>query len=293
MSRGDFPENCTTSGELVLAFDKMTNHLSDMAPRGTFIMGPRFFITETTLNTGKTACLSPDDSYHVFKVLRLQTGDIVEVSDGKGDCYIAEVTFSDKKSVSVLLKEPLTEKSEPPVKITLLQGLLKGRKMDLVVRQAVELGVTRIMPLMTSRSIPVFKDGDHGGGKSGRWQKIARAAAAQCRRSIIPTVEVPLLLKEANFKNIFKEELLLVFWEEEKDKPIPFANINKEMQKASGISVFVGPEGGFDHTETELLRQKGALVAGLGPRILRADTASVAAVTLIQYGLGDLQGESI
>ncbi len=254
-------------------------------------MGPRFFIIDKPLTTGQTIRLTTDDSHHAFKVLRLQIGDFVEISDGKGKCFEAEVTDASKVSVEVLIIEQINEKTEPPIDITLMQGLLKGRKMDLVVHQAVELGVTRIIPLVTRRSVPVLKDKDNGGGKAGRWQKIAQAAAAQCRRGIIPLVEAPLLLEELDLKYGLKDELILAFWEEGKDKGIPFA---KMKHKNSGISVIVGPEGGFDAIEIEFLKQKGVLVAGLGPRVLRAETAAVVALALVQAGLGDLQkGEAL
>ncbi len=256
-------------------------------------MGPRFFLTDKKLKTGETEYLTPDDSYHAFKVLRLQKGASVEISDGKGSCYSAEVTDSDKNAVIVLLKQPIDEKPEPPFNITLMQGLLKGRKMDMVVRQAVELGVTRIIPLITHRSVPLLKDKDSGGEKSGRWHKIARAAAAQCRRGIIPQVETPVFLEESVLQHDLKNNCFLTFWEEKKDKMIPVANIKKTMHNKSGIAVFVGPEGGFEAEEIELLKKSGAYVAGLGPRVLRAETAAVAAVTLVQAGLGDLQGDNI
>ena len=251
---------------------------------------PRFFITGKILDVGEKYPLSADDSNHVASVLRLGKGSAVEISDGAGRCFTAEITRMTKKAVEVLIKKPCTKGSEPPLAITLAQGLLKGRKMDLVIRQAVELGVARVVPLITARSVPAL-EGQRANTRTERWQKIARSAAQQSRREIIPRVEAPMRLADFCADHGSEGEIVLVFWEGKKGKGLLFEREGNSSRGVSGMTVVVGPEGGFPAEEIESLRRCHAIIAGLGPRVLRAETAAVVGLALVQALLGDLLGE--
>ena len=253
---------------------------------------PRYFVSGQPLVEGEEFFLEPVDSHHAAKVLRLQTGDQVEVSDGRGRCFMAEITSSSASAVQVLLNEPLIEITESSTPVVLLQGLLKGGKMDTVVQQAVELGASRIIPLITERSVPVFKKTkiDH---KIERWQKIARAAASQCRRTVLPRVDMPMEMARLEESIDSSRELSVSFWEEKKDKAVDLNDCIGNMDKYRAIKVIVGPEGGFTPQEMNLLERLDVQVAGLGPRILRAETAAVVALTMMQCYLGDLHGVDV
>ncbi len=251
---------------------------------------PRFFITDKILDVGGKYPLSTDDSNHVASVLRLGKGSAVEISDGTGRCFAAEITKMSGKAVEVQIKEPYAASSEPPVAITLAQGLLKGRKMDLVVRQAVELGVARIVPLITARSVPAL-EGQRADTRTERWQKIARSAAQQSRREIIPRVEAPVLLDDFCAGHGSGGGIVLVFWEGKKKKGLLFERNGGSSRGVSRITVVVGPEGGLSVEEIESLKRCDAIIAGLGPRVLRAETAAVVGLALVQALLGDLVGE--
>lgn len=254
------------------------------------ISRPRFFILDRSLAVGEKYFLSADDSNHADSVLRLKEGSAVEISNGAGQCFMAEITDIAKKAVEVLIREPRAAKAEPPLSITLVQGLLKGRKMDIVVHQAVELGAARIIPLITTRSIPILND-HRIKNRTERWQKIARSAAEQSKREIIPRVEMPVSIENLYAGYNLQDEIVLVFWEGEKRKDLPLKRGDHSLHTASGVTIIIGPEGGFSPEEIESLKRYQTIIAGLGPRVLRAETAAVVGLTLVQALLGDLQGE--
>ncbi len=273
--------------------------------------GPRFFITGANITAGGEYSLAGDDQKHAARVLRLKPGDPVEISDGRGLCFRGNISALNRNEVRVRLSDPLPGTNESPLSITLVQGLLKGAKMDSVIHGAVELGVTRIIPMLSHRSVPVLKKDDpEPGGKLKRWQKIARSAAALSRRSVVPPVDNPLTLKELVMPDIIpRNSLKVFFWEERKTAIIPFlteqilSGYNSEHtyehnseqnseHSAEGYKkeavIVIGPEGGLTPAEADMLIAEGFSVAGLGPRILKAETASLAAVAIIQLLWGDI-----
>lgn len=207
----------------------------------------------------------------------------MELSDGRGESFYGKVIPSHRKDIiKVGIRERIDDSAESPLSITLWQGLLKGEKMDLVIRQAIELGVSRVVPLSSARSVPELTS-ERARKKLERWSKIARTAAAQSRRSLIPVVSspvnwhyIPALLDPGEFS--------VFFWEKEKEQGLPvFPGATVSM-----INVIVGPEGGFNREEAQQLKELNVQPAGLGKRILRAETAAIAAITLAQVNYGDL-----
>ncbi|MEW5785909.1 MAG: 16S rRNA (uracil(1498)-N(3))-methyltransferase [Bacillota bacterium] len=242
----------------------------------------QFFKEGAALAAGQEMSLDADDLNHACRVLRLRKGSPVTVADGRGSAFFGVISSINPHDARVLLVEPAPP-AEPSLRLTLLQALAKGEKMDLIVRQAVELGAARIIPVLTERSIPRLPAGKED-GRLERWRKIARVAAAQCRRSVLPAVEPVHDFAQA--LGLLAGATALVPWEGETDY-----GFNEMLDRRSpadrAVLLFIGPEGGFSRAEVEALSGAGARTVHLGPRILRTETAA-AALTLVQAAWGDL-----
>ncbi len=247
-----------------------------------------FFLKGESLVSGAEVNLASRDINHAFKVLRLRPGDNLVIADGLGLSREGEVVISTSSEVLVRLGSKLPN-SESPLNITLFQSLTKGDKMDLIVRQAVELGVNRIVPFKSERSIPQRNE-KQDQKRIERWCSKVRSAAAQCRRAYLPDVE-PV----SSFKHILPRignVKAFVPWERE--KAVSLAGLLKQpCPTGKAVFLFVGPEGGFEKTEIEALQEAGAEAVHLGPRVLRTETAAAAAIALVQSAWGDLAGEGV
>ncbi|MBR5774559.1 MAG: 16S rRNA (uracil(1498)-N(3))-methyltransferase [Clostridia bacterium] len=233
---------------------------------------PRFFADYTG---GGTITLSPEDSKHISKALRMRAGERLTVCDGRGTDYECEIECAqgDAVSVRVLSSEP--SKTEADVDITIYQALPKSDKMDGIVQRAVELGAVEVVPMLTERCVS-RPDGKACDSKVKRWNKIALEAAMQCGRGIIPTV-APV----QSFKQAIKEmnaDVVIMFYE---GGGLPIREM--DIKKGQRIAVIVGPEGGFESSEVDFAMENGAVIGSLGPRILRTQTASLAAVSAIMF----------
>jgi 16S rRNA (uracil1498-N3)-methyltransferase len=244
----------------------------------------RYFFIEQPESVGSAPVIAGSDARHIKTVLRLKPGDTVGLFDGKGFEYTAEIVYlsSGKVQVSVINKFPST--SESPVQITVAQAFLKERKMDGLVRQLTELGITAWVPFIAERSVS-RPDEKQLSVRTKRWKKISREAVKQCKRGHVmeigETVSFDAVL---NLGRAF--DFRVAFWENELKPvqtplPIPGRHIKN-------IFALIGPEGGFTAQEIETVRNQGFVTAGLGPRILRAETATVAACVVLQYLFGDM-----
>lgn len=235
--------------------------------------------------------LDREESLHLTRVLRLRVGDQVLAFDGQGNeftAFVAEIK-GDQAVLEGLL--PTGASREAPVRLCLLQGVAKGEKMDLVIQKATELGVGTILPVLTERSV-VRLDAAKAKERRDRWQKIAREAAKQCRRTVIPEVQTPAPWSEVIAR--WDEACpLLIPWEEERGKGLKqvLADLREEGSLSDGspkiLGLAIGPEGGLTAAEVVQAQGKGARSVGLGPRILRTETAGIAALAAIMYELGD------
>lgn len=242
-------------------------------------MTTRFFVERVA---GARVTLGKEDSHHLLRVMRAEPGEpFVVLAEGvQYDCRLAGA--EEGRAVGeVLAQRPAT--GEPPVKITLFQGLAKGEKMETVVQHCTELGVCGFVPVATSRAV-VKLEPKKAAERVERWQKIAREAAEQSRRGAVPTVAPVASWKEAAAR-CGSFDLAVVPWEE---GGRPLRELLTENPGARSIAVFIGPEGGLSPEEVDLARQKGAVAVTLGPRILRTETAGLAAAAAILYALGDL-----
>jgi len=228
--------------------------------------------------------ISGQDAQHVKKVIRLNKGDHIILLDGTGFEYKAEIIRFSNHCVYTSIIEKFLPETESPIQSMVAQGYLKDKKMDFLVRHLTEIGITRWIPVITERSIP-HPDKKRMFSRIQRWKIIANEAVKQSTRSIPPEINVPLSFHEAVLQNN-QADLKFIFFENE---TIP---IKKSLVPVgptpSKIMIMLGPEGGFSQKEVDMAKAEGFITVSLGPRILKAETASISACTLVQYLFGDL-----
>lgn len=242
----------------------------------------RFYANDLGISDG-FAYLNNEDTTHAFRVLRLKIGDPVELMCN-GIRYAAELTESDNNSARVRI---LTEipSAEPSLRVTLYQGLPKSDKMDLIVQKATEVGVHAIVPLLMDRCIsrPELADFNR---KRERWQKIAREAGKQSGRELIP--EIHSLARFSSLSSLFSaHDAVIVPWEDQKGcGPKTFTSDHPDLKS---LGIVIGPEGGISASEIEALKHLGCCPITLGPRILRTETAGLAALCAFMCLYGEME----
>lgn len=224
--------------------------------------------------------ITGDDAKHIIKSLRMKKGEALTVCDTKGFDYSCIIKDLSGEQVFLEIIEKKPTQTEPKLYVTLYQCLTKGDKMDTIVKQAVEMGVSRIVPVISQNCVS-RPDAATLNKKQVRWQKIANEAAGQCGRGILPLVS-PCVSLNLAAEEMSKDDLSLFFYELG-GKPV--GTISKDI---NSVSVIIGPEGGFTTLEAETLILAGAVATTLGPRILRAETAPVAAVAVIMLQSGNM-----
>ena len=230
------------------------------------------------------AALDAQDAQHAQRVLRLQVGDAVELMD-RGRRYAASIESAGSDGVRVRVGEALPS-SEPRVQVTLFQGLPKAEKMEWILQKCTELGVYDVQPVVMERCVVQLKEKD-GEKKRERWQKIAREAAKQCGRAQIPQVHAPATLRALE-KTLSSMDLLMIPWEEARSGGIRAA-LKGLPEGAARIGIVIGPEGGISEAEMRQMAAWGGAAVTLGPRILRTETAGMAALTLTLGYLGEME----
>ncbi|ABB15107.1 16S rRNA (uracil(1498)-N(3))-methyltransferase [Carboxydothermus hydrogenoformans] len=245
---------------------------------------PYFFLPPGQTQ-GDYAYLTGDDAKHVAKVLRIKPGEKLTLQDDQEFRYLCQVIAVRKDLVQLKILEKKKVVTRPPVNVTLVQGVPKGDKMDFIVQKATELGVYRIIPVETIRTVVVF-DERKKKDRCERWQKIAYEAAKQAGVSRVPEIFPVIDLKA--LPEFISDALILVPYEGEEQTSLKQL-LNKEAVK--NVTVIIGPEGGFDPGEIEYLKSFGAVTVSLGPRILRTETAALAVLSMVLYQWGDLGGE--
>lgn len=244
---------------------------------------PRFFTSAVQFDEAASvgsAVIDGEDGRHIARSLRMHTGDALTLSDGAGTDYTGEIESITGDTVMVRLTDKFKNRSEPTLRVTLYPGMPKADKLELITQKAVELGVTKIVPVLTSRSVS-RPDAKSVSKKQERLQRIALEAAKQSGRGIIPEIgkmtDLESALKTAPGKKILSYE---------GGGEALGALVSPDEAE---VSVFIGPEGGFDAVEVQLAKQYGATPATLGPRILRTETAPLAALSVLMYITGNMQ----
>ena len=223
------------------------------------------------------------DAHHIIDVLRMAPGDRLQVVADDGISFVGEITAAGTNTVTVLAKEILRETHEPDVRISLLQGLAKGDKMEFIIQKAVEIGIAKIFPVTMAHSVVVLES-SKAEKKVERWQKIAEAAAKQSKRDIIPTVHEVMALGQILQQE--KWDLLLVAYESENQ--VGLKEVLQSHKEAKTIGVVIGPEGGLSTEEVEAAQKQGGIAVSLGRRILRTETAGLVAATAVLYETDNL-----
>jgi 16S rRNA (uracil1498-N3)-methyltransferase len=225
-----------------------------------------------------------DDYHYLFHVRRMRPGDRLVLFDGEGCEAEAEVKGVGARSASL---DVGTRVAVPTARsgtsLTVILSLVKGERMDHCLTKLVELGVGRIVPLLSERSV-VRLDGERAERRRDRYRAQVRAAVQQSRATQVPVVD-PICSLDQALARTAQAELKLVFWEGA--TPVPLRSVLPERRPAE-VAMLVGPEGGLSAAEVETARAAGFTAVGLGPRILRADTAAVAGAAILAYALGDI-----
>jgi 16S rRNA (uracil1498-N3)-methyltransferase len=227
--------------------------------------------------------ISGTEARHIQRVLRLKKGDEIVLFDGKGMEYWGAIESQRLHRITVKIRKTGTPRRESSIDVILGQALLKGNKMEYVLQKNTEMGVSAFFPFISSRTIPILGRGQDE-RKWNRWKRIVVESAKQCGRIIPPRVEgirdLGSIL-ELSFHDFVK----LILWEKEE---ISLKERMREIDTKSGkVLLLVGPEGGFCEEEICAAKGKGFITVGLGPRILRSETAGVAMLSILQYEFGD------
>lgn len=245
---------------------------------------PRFFVKTSDIHSD-TIDITGEDVNHIKKVLRLNINDNIIVCDGNENDYLVRIESFEKDLVKTAVIDSFKNKNEPPVDITLFQGVPKSDKMDFIIQKSIELGVKSIVPVMTERTIVRLDGRKDAENKVSRWQRIALEAAKQCNRGLIPRIELPVSFNEA--LSLAKElELSIIPYEKETVGGLK--NFLTNSRGVKKIGVIIGPEGGFSENEIEKAAQNGIKSVTLGPRILRTETAGLTVLSILAYELGDV-----
>ena len=225
-----------------------------------------------------------DESHHLGHVLRLKAGDTVIAVDGSGREFTVRLDTVVPEAFGTIVDVTARE-AESPFAVTLVQAVPKGDKLDAVIRAATELGVVRIAPAITARTV-VRLDATRLSSRQSRWERVAREAAKQCGRSRLPTIEALRPLTEWIAEPAEDGVVRLCLWEAE---AVSLSSVLDALtSRPVGAAVIVGPEGGLAVDEVETARRAGWRIAGFGPRLLRTETAGPAAIAALQSRFGDL-----
>ena len=242
----------------------------------------RRFTLQPDQLVGGRVTFDAGESRHLTRVLRLRPGDTVVATDGAGRDYTVRLESLGEAAVGTVLAEAAGVAASP-LAITLIQGVPKGDKMEGIVRAATELGVARVLPALCDRTI-VRLETSRWRERARRWQRVAREAAKQSGRAVIPEVDTPRPLSEWLAAGE-AADLGLCLWE---GGGAPLGGVLAAAVAPGSARVVIGPEGGLAREEVDLARAHGLTVVSMGPRILRAETAGPAIVAILQSRFGDL-----
>ena len=255
---------------------------------------PQFLVAPEDVSKD-TFRLQGHEAFHVAKVMRLGAGATLELFDGKGGRFrgVIETVHADG-SVTGKVTETIAADSRAAVKLNLYMGLLKASHWDYALEKGTELGVSSFIPVLTPRTVVLLHEVDRVKSKAERWSRLIMAAAKQCGRADLPVVREAVQFRDA-IRALKDKGLILLAWEGMKGSsaaqtigPVLRAADAKRGADALEVSLFIGPEGGFSEEEVARAEAEGAIVFGMGPRVLRAETAAIAAAALVQYELGGL-----
>jgi 16S rRNA (uracil1498-N3)-methyltransferase len=245
----------------------------------------RFTVAPDRIRDGRVV-FDHDEPHHRARVLRVDPGEVVIVADGHGREYTVRVDAVQDPATGTVVRQGVSA-VESPLAITLVQGVAKGDKVEQIVRAATELGLRDVQPVITARTV-VRLEPSRWRERARRWQRVAKEAAKQSGRAVVPDVHAPRPLADwlAGARPPDVRALRLCLWEGERRS---LGEVIRDVAPApSAAEVLVGPEGGLAPDEVDAARALGFVTVGLGPRILRCETAGPAVVAILQFQFGDL-----
>ena len=243
-------------------------------------MTTRLFVSGQLIN-GTELILEGDRARYLGRVLRLRTGDEITVFNGEGPEWTASIDAMTKNTATLRIGDSREAGTESPLKIHLVQGISRGERMDFVVQKATELGVKRITPVLTEYGV-VKLDETRKKKRRDHWESVAQSACEQSGRTRLPLIDAPITLKDwfGNKPSEVDAELIL--------GPVASVSLAEIATPTTKVCVLIGPEGGFSTIEYEDAAIAGFSAVSLGPRVLRTETAAVAALSVLQSRWGDL-----
>ncbi|MBM3934027.1 MAG: 16S rRNA (uracil(1498)-N(3))-methyltransferase [SAR202 cluster bacterium] len=244
----------------------------------------RFFVGHTAIS-GSRAMLEGDVAHQIARVLRLRAGEKVVLLDGAGLEYELSLTDVHQGRVEGVVTAKRAAQGDAAVPVTLFAALLKGDKLDTVLQKCTELGVSAFVPFFSERMLPQDGGPAWAGKRRERWSRIVKEASEVSRRGRLPEVHGPVTFAEACE---MAGASAIIPWEEEAARGLRTELAGNRERYARGVGILIGPEGGFTAAEVETAKGRGATPVTLGRRIMRADTASIAAVSAVMYELGEL-----
>ena len=249
-------------------------------------MTRRFYVEPGTLDDSDDVTLGGGLPHRLAKVLRLRADDEIVLFDGSGtDAHVRIRELSDK-AVAGTIVERIETPPEPRVRLHLYQSITKGDRFEWLLEKGTEIGVARFVPLLTARAVVKT---EAGGNRADRWRRIVVEAAEQSGRGAVPAVDAPQSLSEALASA--PGVLLMPFESADERAPDITAALNADIDALfamAEVSVFIGPEGGYEDAEVALAVESGAAVVTMGPRVLRSETAGMVAATLVMQAIGEL-----
>ena len=245
---------------------------------------PKFFIEKENIQDNIIE-ISGGDATHILRVLRHKIGDFLTLCDGNGTDFKAEIVDCEKDSVKLKIAESVQCLAEPQISVTLFQGIPKQGKMDYIIEKCTELGISRIVPVSTMRSVVKIDDKKSEQKKLERWRKIASESVKQCGRGKIPEIPDVMTVKEAiDFSKSL--DLTIAAYECERETSIKSV---LSLKKPETVGIFIGPEGGLDDSEISLFKEADIKTVTLGKRILRTETAGHTVLTAVMYEYDELK----
>lgn len=240
----------------------------------------RFFVDMDGREAGTSITITGGDVNHIRNVLRIKIGEQILISDGRGRDYYCRISDIDSEQVVADIEDVCDNFAELPVEVTLFQGYPKSDKMDLIVQKMVELGVHRIVPVFTARTV-VKLDAKKAAKKTERYNLIAEAAAKQSGRGLVPEVLSPVTFAQA-IKMASELDMNIIPYEEAEGLEYS-RRVISDIQGKKSLGIFIGPEGGFSRDEVEQAMAAGAKSITLGHRILRTETAGLAVMAIVMF----------
>lgn len=234
------------------------------------------------LETGASIVLAAEQAHYVGRVLRLRVGDELTLFNGQGGEYSAVATEMSRQGVTVRIGKQNARDAESPLAIDLIQGIARGDRMDIVVQKATELGVRRISPVIAEFTV-MRLDSGKAEKRAAHWARIAASACEQCGRNVPPIIDIPQAFRDrlANAESNGTTRLVL--------RPGAERTLNSSTASVNRLELLIGPEGGLSDAEYEQAAAAGFVACSLGPRVLRTETAAVAAIAVLQSKWGDLR----